>query len=244
MEIYAGALGSRTPNPALLTSRDGPHSVHAKPPFISASRRRKQLPSWSSNLFTPRNSARTFTPTSPGYLGMIPRRAAAASDTTDDMFDDLIEKYGELVFRRNDNKTASEDAEDDAQSLLFAVAVANVANDVKAADIKVLFVKPLVYWTRFFIIATAMSRPQIDAIATKIRDLGEKQFGRVASGDLKPNSWTLLDFGDIVVHIFLPEQRQLYNLEKFYGNATPIDLPFENQQFQRSQYLQNSSPHE
>lgn len=50
------------------------------------------------------------------------------------------------------------------QSLLVAVEVASVANDVKAGDIKVLFVKPLVYWTRFFIIATAFSRPQIDAI--------------------------------------------------------------------------------
>ena len=44
------------------------------------------------------------------------------------------------------------------------MALAKVASDVKAADIKVLFVKPLVYWTRFFIIATAFSRPQIDAI--------------------------------------------------------------------------------
>lgn len=42
--------------------------------------------------------------------------------------------------------------------------MAKIANDVKAADIKVLFVKPLVYWTRFFIIATAFSRPQIGAI--------------------------------------------------------------------------------
>jgi ribosomal silencing factor RsfS len=42
--------------------------------------------------------------------------------------------------------------------------MATVASEVKAADIKVLFVKPLVYWTRFFIIATAFSRPQIDAI--------------------------------------------------------------------------------
>lgn len=45
-----------------------------------------------------------------------------------------------------------------------AVALAKVASDVKAGDIKVLFVKPLVYWTRFFIIATGFSRPQIDAI--------------------------------------------------------------------------------
>lgn len=42
--------------------------------------------------------------------------------------------------------------------------MAKVASDVKAVDIRVLFVKPLVYWTRFFIIATAFSRPQIDAI--------------------------------------------------------------------------------
>lgn len=48
--------------------------------------------------------------------------------------------------------------------LVVAVEMAKVASEVKAGDIKVLFVKPLVYWTRFFIITTAFSRPQIDAI--------------------------------------------------------------------------------
>ncbi|KAJ7948912.1 protein Iojap, chloroplastic [Quillaja saponaria] len=123
----------------------------------------------------------------------------------------------------------SAEVDDDAESLSFAVEMARVANDVKAADIRVLFVKPLVYWTRFFIIATAFSRPQIDAIGSKIRDLAEKKYGKVPSGDSKPNSWTLLDFGDVVVHIFLPPQRDFYNLEEFYANATPIELPFENQ---------------
>ena len=47
---------------------------------------------------------------------------------------------------------------------LVAVEMATIASEVKAGDIRVLFVKPLVYWTRFFIIATAFSRPQIDAI--------------------------------------------------------------------------------
>lgn len=49
--------------------------------------------------------------------------------------------------------------------------MAKVASEVKAADIRVLFVKPLVYWTRFFIIATAFSRPQIDAIAYESQHL-------------------------------------------------------------------------
>lgn len=35
--------------------------------------------------------------------------------------------------------------------------------------------------------------------------------------------------GDVIIHIFLPQQRAFYNLEEFYGNATPIELPFENQ---------------
>ncbi|KAJ0102189.1 hypothetical protein Patl1_05126 [Pistacia atlantica] len=118
------------------------------------------------------------------------------SEDTDEMFDDLFKKYGEVVFRRNDQKLPSAEVDDDAESLSFAVAMARVASDVKAADIKVLFVKPLVYWTRFFIIATAFSRPQIDAIGSRIKDLAENKYGRIPSGDSKPNSWTLLDFGE------------------------------------------------
>ncbi|KAI9116239.1 hypothetical protein K1719_012406 [Acacia pycnantha] len=150
-------------------------------------------------------------------------------EDTDEMYDELFNKHGKVVFSRKDKKPATAEVDDDAESLSFAVEVARVASEVKAADIKVLFVKPLVYWTRFFIIATAFSRPQIDAIRSKIRDMAEKKYGKIPSGDLKPNSWTLLDFGDVVVHIFLPPQRAFYNLEEFYGNATPIELPFENQ---------------
>ncbi|XP_059444444.1 protein Iojap, chloroplastic isoform X2 [Corylus avellana] len=118
-----------------------------------------------------------------------------ASENTDDLYDDLLNKFGKVVFKRNDQKPHSAEVDDDAESLSFAVEMAKVASEVKAADIKVLFVKPLVYWTRFFIIATAFSRPQIDAIGSKIRDLAEKKYGRVPTGDTKPNSWTLLDFG-------------------------------------------------
>nr|XP_007149281.1 hypothetical protein PHAVU_005G057100g [Phaseolus vulgaris]ESW21275.1 hypothetical protein PHAVU_005G057100g [Phaseolus vulgaris] len=151
------------------------------------------------------------------------------NEDTDDMYDDLINKYGKVVFSRKDKKPASAEIDDDAESLSFAVELATVASEVKAADIKVLFVKPLVYWTRFFIIVTAFSRPQIDAIGSRMRDQAEKKYGKFPTGDTKPNSWTLLDFGDVVVHIFLPPQRAFYNLEEFYGNATPVELPFENQ---------------
>lgn len=141
----------------------------------------------------------------------------------------LLDEYGEVIYTNPRRSSPSAEANDDAESLSFAVALAKAANDVKAVDIQVLCVKPLVYWTRFFIIATAFSRPQIDAIGSKIRDIAEQQFKIAPRGDTKPNSWTLLDFGDVVVHIFLPPQRAYYNLEEFYGNATLVELPFETQ---------------
>ncbi|VVA97432.1 unnamed protein product [Arabis nemorensis] len=148
-------------------------------------------------------------------------------EDSDEMFDELFNKYGKVVYKSDDQKSVTAEVDDDAESLTFAVEMAKVASEVKAGDIKVLFVKPLVYWTRFFIIATAFSRPQIDAIGSRMRDLAEKKFGKVANGDVKPNAWTLLDFGDVVIHIFLPPQRTFYNLEDFYGNA--MSIPFEDQ---------------
>ncbi|CAF2101846.1 BnaA05g26270D [Brassica napus] len=156
------------------------------------------------------------------------------SEDTDEMFDELFNKYGKVVYKSDDLKSPAAEVDDDAESLAFAVEMAKVASEVKAGDIKVLFVKPLVYWARFFIITTAFSRPQIDAIGSRMRDLAEKKYGRVANGDVKPNAWTLLDFGDVVIHIFLPPQRTFYNLEDFYGNAMSVPLPFQDEPPPRS----------
>ncbi|KAK1631968.1 hypothetical protein QYE76_006283 [Lolium multiflorum] len=147
----------------------------------------------------------------------------------DELLDDLLQEHGEVVYSAGGAGSLASEADEDAECLSLAVSLAKVASEVKAADIRVLFVKPIVYWTEFFIILTAFSNAQIEAISSKMRDIGEQQFSRVASGDTKPNSWTLLDFGDVVVHIFLPPQREFYNLEEFYGNATTIELPFETQ---------------
>ncbi|KAJ0987155.1 hypothetical protein J5N97_005511 [Dioscorea zingiberensis] len=177
------------------------------------------------------NKDRSFPAIPPRSVSLLSSRRPDhnPSEDTDEMFDELFNKYGKVVYSSGDRKPTSAEADDDAESLSFAVTLAKTANEVKAADIRVLFVKPLVYWTRFFIIVTAFSRPQIDAIGSRMRDIAEKQFKKVPSGDTKPNSWTLLDFGDVVVHIFLPQQREFYNLEEFYGNATPIELPFDSE---------------
>ncbi|CAH2053866.1 unnamed protein product [Thlaspi arvense] len=181
-------------------------------------------------ILTPVSNSRRFAVGKEAEDGFL----SNVSEDSDEMFDELFNKYGKVVYRSDDQKSVTAEVDDDAESLAFAVELAKVASEVKAGDIKVLFVKPLVYWTRFFIIATAFSRPQIDAIGSRMRDLAEKKYGRVANGDVKPNAWTLVDFGDVVVHIFLPPQRTFYNLEDFYGNAMSIPLPFEDQPPRRS----------
>ncbi|KAI5057337.1 hypothetical protein GOP47_0027352 [Adiantum capillus-veneris] len=142
----------------------------------------------------------------------------------EDELDDLFEKHGEVVI--SDSTPASAEVDDDSQSLALAVALAEAANDIKAVDILVLHVKPLVYWTRFFVIATAFSRPQLAAIAKKMRDVGDERFKLHPRAESKPTAWTLLDYGDVVVHVFLPKERAFYNLEEFYGNAPVVELSF------------------
>lgn len=153
------------------------------------------------------------------------------SDWEEEDLDDLFEKYGETVISDPADTGAARDREanDDADSEKFALAIAAAANEVKGADILVLHVKPLVYWTCYFVIATAFSKPQIDAIGKRMRDVAEEGFQRKANGGDRqaPNAWTLLDYGDVVVHLFLPKERAFYNLEEFYGNAESLELPFE-----------------
>ncbi|CAI5506219.1 unnamed protein product [Closterium sp. Naga37s-1] len=122
----------------------------------------------------------------------------------------------------------------DEASEAFAVALAVAASDAKGGDIIALDVRPLVYWTQYFVIATAFSRAQMDAIAKRMRDVAESpRFAREQKGGDRGSggsarggsAWTLLDYGDVVVHLFTPKERDYYRLEEFYANAEEVPLP-------------------
>ncbi|GJP40588.1 hypothetical protein CLOM_g252 [Closterium sp. NIES-68] len=127
----------------------------------------------------------------------------------------------------------------DEESEAFAVALAVAASDAKGGDIIALDVRPLVYWTQYFVIATAFSRAQMDAIAKRMRDVAESpRFAREQKGGDRGSggssrggsAWTLLDYGDVVVHLFTPKERDYYRLEEFYANAEELPLPFPQQE--------------
>jgi ribosome-associated protein len=105
-----------------------------------------------------------------------------------------------------------------------AQACARIAEDNRAKDILVLDLRQTTPLVDFFVIVTAVSRRQSHAIASEIdhemKKLGEKKLGLEGSEE---GRWTLIDYGDFVVHIFSPEDRAYYALEEIWGDASRLE---------------------
>ncbi|WP_172136858.1 ribosome silencing factor [Adlercreutzia sp. ZJ473] len=120
-------------------------------------------------------------------------------------------------------------AEQVAFSRRCAIIAARAADEKKATDIMVQEVRELIGVTDYFVIVTAANSRQVEAIIDEIEDkLREeaqvKPSHREVSGD---GSWSLLDYGDIVVHVFMPETREYYRLEALWNDAPVVDLAAE-----------------
>ncbi|MFD1677761.1 ribosome silencing factor [Alicyclobacillus fodiniaquatilis] len=102
----------------------------------------------------------------------------------------------------------------------IAKAAATAAEDKKATDIIVLNVQSLTTMSDFFVICSANSRPQVEAVSRAVRDK-MSEFGVTCRGveGLDEARWVLLDFGDVVVHVFQPEDREFYHIERLWGDA-------------------------
>lgn len=114
-------------------------------------------------------------------------------------------------------------------SLPLARTIAEAADDRKAADILLLGVTEISYLTDYFIITTGFSRAQVRAICNSIENTVEEQYERLPERieGKTEGSWIVLDYGDAIAHILLPEEREYYNLEAFWGHAERIDCQFD-----------------
>lgn len=118
---------------------------------------------------------------------------------------------------------------DFASSRECALIAARAADDKKASDIMVQEVRELIGCTDYFVIATASNNRQVAAIIDEVEEQVRVQ------GGIKPThregtqdgTWALLDYGDLVVHVFQPESRELYRLEQLWNDAPIIDLAAE-----------------
>lgn len=102
----------------------------------------------------------------------------------------------------------------------IAKLAADAAADKKARDVVILDIQGLSVIADFFVICSGNSSTQVQAIAKEVREkLGKKNISCKGAEGLDEAKWVLLDFGDIVVHIFRQEEREFYNLERLWGDA-------------------------
>ena len=105
-----------------------------------------------------------------------------------------------------------------------AIAAARAAADKQATDIVVLDVHEIIVITDLFVICSASSHRQIrtviDAIEEAVRALGEKPVRREGESGA---GWWLLDYIDVVVHVFGEEERAYYDLERLWRDAPVVE---------------------
>jgi ribosome-associated protein len=115
-------------------------------------------------------------------------------------------------------------ASDRARSLAITIAVA--ALDKKAVGLEILDVAGRVDYADFLVLMTGRSDRQVVALAQGIEEaLGEKGTRPLSVEGLPHASWVLMDFGDVVVHVFQDEARSLYDIEGLWMDARRVAVP-------------------
>lgn len=115
-------------------------------------------------------------------------------------------------------------ASDSARNL--AVLVAVEALEKKAVGLEILDVAGRVDYADFLVLMSGRSDRHVVALAQGIEDALKKKGHRPISVEGLPHAtWVLIDFGDVVVHVFQEDRRHLYNLEGLWMDARRIPLP-------------------
>jgi ribosome-associated protein len=111
-------------------------------------------------------------------------------------------------------------------SLALAVSLAQAADERKGGDIVLLQVGEVSYLADYFVMVTGFSRTQVKALADAMQKGAEEHCQRSPlhiEGQSEP-TWIVLDYGDVIAHVMMPEKRSYYSLEAFWGHGT--SLPF------------------
>ena len=107
----------------------------------------------------------------------------------------------------------------------IAVAVTKALDEKKGMDIKLLKIDRVSSLADYFLICTGTSNTHVKTLCDyaefTLEEMGETMLGREGH---RGNSWELLDYGTIVVHVFTEEAREFYALERLWADAEVVDL--------------------
>ena len=107
----------------------------------------------------------------------------------------------------------------------IAIAVTKALDEKKGMDIKLLKIDKVSSLADYFLICTGTSNTHVKTLCDyaeyTLENLGETMLGREGH---RGNSWELLDYGTIVVHVFTDEARKFYDLERLWADAETVNL--------------------
>jgi len=109
--------------------------------------------------------------------------------------------------------------------MALARIAAQAADDKQGSDIVVLNVGDVLAITELFVVTSASNAPQVRTIANEISARIREQLGMspLHSEGVGEQQWILLDYGDVVVHIFAEETRRFYEIERLYTDVPVVD---------------------
>ena len=110
-----------------------------------------------------------------------------------------------------------------ADAAELAHRIVEIASDKKGNDIVMLRTAELTTMADFFVICSGRSDRQVQALAGAIMDeLRDDGLRPIGTEGLASSRWVLLDYGSVIVHVFAPEEREYYGLERLWGKAAQV----------------------
>ncbi len=111
------------------------------------------------------------------------------------------------------------------ESYQIAKAVAKVLSDKKAQDIVILNVSDQTVVCSYFVIGSGKSTTQVRALCDNVEELMKKNYdlAPVRTEGLREGRWGVLDYGDVVVHVFNEESRLFYYLERLWDSGKNVE---------------------
>ena len=94
----------------------------------------------------------------------------------------------------------------------------------KASDIKVLKITDLTSIADYFVIASGTSSTHVKSLAEEVEDKLSELGQEPKNIEGRATGWILLDYADVVCHVFTPDNRELFNLEKLWQDAEDVDI--------------------
>jgi len=124
-------------------------------------------------------------------------------------------------------QTSDKRSDRDAAARRLALTAARVADETRASDVRVLDLRELTEVFDYFVVATGSSRRQLHAIADEIEKVvkAELHDRKRGSEGYEEGRWIVLDYGDVMVHLFDAEAREYWDIEQLWSGAKAVPLP-------------------